>query len=286
MVAATAQFGLNVFEGIRAYKSAHTDQLLLFRFDDHIDRLEHSCGLLDLAMPYNRPAIANAVNSVVAANSYTNDVAVRVTILIADEGSWSSMGPTDMFVAPIERPRRTRPLANGVAACVSSWERIDDRSFPPLAKVGANYINGRYAHLEAQRNGYDLPLLMNRRGTLAEGAGSCAFIYRNGVLSTPNLASSILESITRDTVLSIAAELNIEVTQREISRSELYLAEEVFLCGSAAEITPVSSIDRRQVGDGTVGEITDAIHEQYLRVVTGHADQIPDGWLTPLVPCT
>lgn len=282
VVAATAQFGLNVFEGLRAYWNDDDSVLRIFRLDDHLRRLKESCLLLDLELPYTEDEILSAIEAVVAANGYAEDLAVRVTVLVAEEGSWSSVGPTEMFVAPIPRPRKLTPLREGVAACVSSWERIDDRSFPPLAKVGANYMNGRYAHLEAQRTGYDLPILLNRHGTVAEGAGACLFGVRNGRLITPDLASSILDSITRDTIFVLADRLGFEIEARPVLRSELYLCDELFLCGSAAEVTPVTSVDRRTIGSGLAGDITSFLHCEYLDVVDGKSADTPEHWLTAI----
>lgn len=282
VVAATSQFGLNVFEGLRAYWNPDDGILRIFRLEDHLDRLETSCKLMDLELPYSRSEIKSAIDLVVEANGYAEDVAIRVTVLVPHEASWSSLGPTDMFVAPIPRQRRVAPLSEGVTACVSSWERIDDRTLPPMAKVGANYINGRYAHLEAQRNGYDLPILLNRHGHVAEGAGSCIFGVRHGTLFTPDLASSILESITRDTLFHLAERAGINLEVRRVPRSELAIADELFLCGSAAEVTPIVNLDRRPVGTGAIGEITRDLHAAYLDAVDGKLLWTPDRWTTPL----
>ena len=152
----------------------------------------------------------------------------------------------------------------------------------PKAKVGANYINSRMAQLEALDGGYDSAIFMNRQGKIAEGPGSCIFIVRDGVLVTPPITASILESITRDTILTLVKEvLHLPIEIRDIDRTELYICDEAFLCGSAAEVTPILVIDAYLVGDGTVGGITRKIHQTYLDAALGRIG-IGDGWLTPV----
>lgn len=278
----TSQFGLNVFEGLRGYWNATRKDIFLFRMEDHLKRLESSCRLIGISSPYDAQQITAAVLEVLRANEYREDVAVRATLFVDGEGSWSSSEPVDMFVAPIAKARRDLANMSGARACVSTWERIDDRSFPPRIKAGANYINGRYAHLEAQAAGYDLPVLLDRTGKVSEGAGSCIMMVRDGVLVTPPSASSILESITRDTLLKLAIRMDIPTEVRVIDRTELYLASEVFLCGSAAEITPLSSIDRYTIGAGTMGPVTLRLLTRYLQVVNGNAGAEDEVWCTPV----
>lgn len=277
----TAQFGLNVFEGIRGYWNPQTRDINLFRLPEHLDRLDESCRLIGITSPYDSAQITGFIRDVLRANDYRCDVAVRATLFVDEEGSWSSSTPVDMFVAPIDRPRRDINQTSGARACISTWERISDRAFPPRIKAGANYINGRYAHLEAQRNGYDLPVLLGRDGTVSEGAGSCLFMVRRGRLVTPTATNSILESITRDTLIQIATAENLPVDIRPIDRTELYMADELFLCGSAAELTPLTSIDGHQMGAGTIGPITRHLLTRYLNVASG-LDPEFTGWQTPV----
>ena len=265
----TAQFGLNVFEGLRCYWNAESTDVYVFRMDDHLTRLAASCRLIGISSPYSADQIAGAVREVLRANSYREDIAVRVTLFVDGEGTWSSTEPVDMFVAPIAKARRDIADTSGVRAGISTWERIDDRNLPPRIKAGANYINGRYAHLEARAAGYDLPILLDRSGKVSEGAGSCLMMVRDGVLVTPPVTASILESITRDTLLQLASSMNISTETRVIDRTELYLASEVFLCGSAAEITPVTSVDRYTIGDGKIGALTQRLLQRYLAVASG-----------------
>lgn len=278
----TAQFGLNVFEGVRGYWNQDAEELFLFRLDAHLDRLMASCRLIGINSPYTSAQIAEATREVLQANSYRTDIAVRITIFVGgDEGSWFDSAPADMFIAPVAKARRSSALREGARACISTWERIDDRAVPPRVKAGANYLNGRYAHLEATAAGYDLPVLIDRQGKISEGAGSCLMMLRDGVLVTPPGTSSVLESITRDTLLTIACDIGMATAVRPIDRTELYLASELFLCGSSAEIIPLTSIDRFTVGEGTMGQETARLLAAYQAAASGaSADYL--NWLSPV----
>jgi branched-chain amino acid aminotransferase len=276
----TAQFGLNVFEGLRGYVNK-SEKVSLFRLDDHLNRLMQSCRLIGIESPYAIPQIKSAIFAAIRANNMHSDLAVRVTLFVEGRGTWSSSRPVDMFVAPMLKARNILSNSSGVTACTSTWRRIDDTVMPPRIKAGANYLNGRYAHLEAQANGADLPIMLNSAGKIAEGAGACLMMVRDGILVTPPRTSAILESITRETLLELASEIRIPTQEREIDRSELYIAEEVFLCGSAAELTPLTRIDRFVIGDGLPGLITRTLSARYFDCVDGknfdHAH-----WLTPV----
>lgn len=274
-----AQFGLNVFEGIRGYWDGQDIQI--FRFHDHMKRLMESCRLIGIICPYKADDIAAFSRKVLSANNYRCDVALRTTVFVEGEGSWSSSEPVDMFIAPIAKQRNNLDEKNQNHACISTWIRIDDNTLPPRVKLGANYLNGRYAHLEAKRNGYDLPILLNSDGSVAEGAGACLFLRRGNRLITPDISSSILESITRDTLITIAHEMGITVETRKVNRTELYVADELFFCGSAAEITPLTSIDKFIIGDGTPGTLTLKLHDAYLRAADGR-DIVFSNWRMPV----
>lgn len=279
----TAQFGLNVFEGIRCYWNAHKRQLFAFRLDDHFARLSKSCRLIRIPCPYSFDQLRDGVIESVRANALRQDCAIRMTIFVDGDGSWSAVGPVGMFIAPIPRPRANLTLLEGKRACVSSWERINDNCMPPRIKAGANYINGRYAHLDAVANGFDLPILLDQKGMVAEGAGACCFVVRGSKLYTPPIGSSILESITRQTIIEFCGGLGLDVVERDIARTELYIADEIFLCGTSAEITPITTIDHYTVGDGRPGAITTALLEKYLSIVSGE-DELYDEWRTSVYP--
>lgn len=276
----TAQYGLNVFEGIRCYKGKD-DQMFAFRLKDHFRRLSDSCKLIGICLRYQPPELQELLTQTIRANDYHEDVAVRMTFFVDTEGSWTAEGPVEMFIAPVRKARTDIASPRCVSACISTWERINDNCFPPRIKAGANYINARYGHLEARRHGYDLPIFLGRNGKISEGGGACLFMYRNGVLCTPTLTSSVLESITRSTVLQLAVDLGIKTTEREIDRTELYLADELFLCGSASELTPVTTLDSLRIGCGVAGPVTLSLLRQYLAVVS---HEVPgyDEWVTPM----
>lgn len=282
ILAPTAQFGLNVFEGIPCYWNDEQKQLYAFRLNDHYDRLLRSARLIQLDCPYSKADMEKALKAAVTANEYDENLSVRQTLFVDGFGSWGSEGPVDMFVAPIPRGRTSAEYnKKGLHTCVTSWRRISDTTLSPRIKCGANYINSRVGQREALRNGYDTCLFLNEAGKVSEGPGSCFFMVVKGTLVTPMLTDSVLESITRDTVIQLAQANGIPVMERTVDRTELYTCEEAFLCGSAMEMTPVLSVDRYTVGNGETGSMTRQLHKAYLDAVTGR-DEAFRHWLTPI----
>lgn len=270
ILAPTSQFGLNVFEGIPCYWNEEEKQLYAFRLDDHYDRLLRSAKLIQLDCPYTKEDFKKAFVDVIKANEYDENLSVRQTLFVDGFGSWGSDGPVDMFVAPIPRGKTSAEYnKKGLNVCVTSWRRISDETLSPRIKCGANYINSRVGQREALRNGYDTCIFLNEAGKVAEGPGSCFFIVKNGTVITPKLTDSVLESITRDTIIMIAKNKEIPVIERTIDRTELYTCDEAFLCGSAMEITPVLSIDKYIIGDGKTGVLTRDIHMTYVNAASG-----------------
>lgn len=271
ILAPTSQFGLNVFEGIPVYWNEERGRLYAFRLDDHYNRLLQSAELLEICCPYNKDEMKKALMDVIKANEYKENLSVRQTLFVDGFGSWGSTAPVNMFVAPIPRVRTSAEYnKTGLRCKVSSWRRISDQNLSPRIKCGANYINSRVGQREALRDGYDTCIFLNEEGRVAEGPGSCLFIVKNGKLITPQLTDSVLASITRDTVIRIAEDAGIDVQERSVNRTELYSADEAFLCGSAMEITPIISIDRHEI---TSGLITADIHEKYLEIVCGNNEK-------------
>ena len=245
ILAPTAQFGLNVFEGIPCYWNDEEKQLYAFRLDDHYDRLLRSERLIQINCPYTKEDFKKALVVVVKANEYDENLSVRQTLFVDCFGSWGSAEPVDMFVAPIPKGKTSSEYnKKGLNCCVTSWRRISDTTLSPRIKCGANYINSRVGQREALRNGYDTCIFLNETGKVAEGPGSCFFMVVNGTLVTPMLTDSVLESITRDTIIKLAKAAGIPVAERTVDRTELYTCDEAFLCGSAMEVTPVLSIDK------------------------------------------
>lgn len=277
----TSQFGANVFEGIRCYWNDEQKQLYAFRLKDHYKRLKNSIKMLKINDRYTIKEMTQAVIDVVRANDYKENIAVRQTVFIDGFGSWSSRGPVGMFVAPIPKGLASKEYnQTGLNCCVSSWRRISDETLSPRIKCGANYINSRMAQLEALDNGYDCAILMNTQGKIAEGPGSCLFLILGKKVITPSVSSSILESITRDTVIKIAKDMNLEVIERDIERTELYTCDEAFLCGSAMELTAIFSVDGYKITDEP-GLLTKKLRDEYFNIVYG-MKEVYSEWLTPL----
>lgn len=275
----TCQYGINVFEGIRCYLS--DNQLLAFRLKDHLDRLFQSAKTMRLRPKYTASEVQSAFVDTIVANGYMEDISVRIVLFVDEPGSWAYRGDCEMMIAPIPMGRAYDSKV-GITACVSSWERINDRSVPPRVKAGANYINSRMAQLEALENGYDTALLLNREGRISEAPGSCIFIVRRGELITPPITASILESITRDTIINMAKkDFGLAVVERDIGRTELYACDEIFLCGTATEIVPVVSVDKIVVGDGRVGKLTRSMRQRYFDIVRGRVGAYKE-WILPV----
>lgn len=282
ILAPTAQFGLNVFEGIPCYWNENEKQLYAFRLDDHYDRLLRSARLIQINCLYTKDDFKQAFIDVIKANEYDENLSVRQTLFVDGFGSWGSAEPVEMFVAPIPKGKTSSEYnKKGLNCCVTSWRRISDTTLSPRIKCGANYINSRVGQREALRNGYDTCIFLNEAGKVAEGPGSCFFMVVNGTLVTPMLTDSVLESITRDTIIKLAKTIGIPVAERTVDRTELYTCDEAFLCGSAMEVTPVLSIDKYIVGNGEAGKITVELHKAYLDAARGMSTNLKD-WVTPI----
>ena len=278
----TSQFGLNVFEGIPCYWNDDEKQLYAFRLDAHYDRLLRSARLIQINCPYTKEDMKKALTDVVKANEYDENLSVRQTLFVDGFGSWGSAEPVDMFVAPIPKGRTSAEYnKKGLNCCITSWRRISDTTLSPRIKCGANYINSRMGQREALRNGYDTCIFLNDAGKVAEGPGSCFFIVKDKTVITPKLTDSVLESITRDTIIRLAKMKGYEVVERSIDRTELYTCEEAFLCGSAMEVTPVLSVDRYEINGGEAGKITTELHKAYLDAAMGKIDDLKE-WVTPI----
>ena len=283
VLAPTSQFGLNVFEGIPCYWNEEEKQLYAFRLDDHYARLLRSAKLLQLDCQYTKDDFLKALKDTIVANEYQENLSVRQTLFVDGFGSWGSEGPVEMFVAPIPRGKTSAEYnKKGLNCCITSWRRISDENLSPRIKCGANYINSRVGQREALRNGYDTCLFLNQDGKISEGPGSCFFMIKDGILITPQLTDSVLESITRDTIIQLSInELGLKFKERTIDRTEIYMADEWFVCGSAMEVTPIYTVDRYSIGKGEQGVLTKQIHSKYLEAVTGKlASRIK--WLTSI----
>jgi branched-chain amino acid aminotransferase len=279
---AAAKYGANVFEGLCAY-AGEEGQSFVFRVQEHLARLHHSVRMMQIDCSYGDADFLDAVLTCLGANRITGDAHIRLTVFITGEGTCESSGPASLVCTAKARGRT--PLdEKGVHAAISTWRRIDDAIMPARMKAGANYHNSRLGLMEARRNGYDETIFLTMAGKVSEGANACFAMVRNGALITPPVTASILESVTRATLLELAADdLGLRVEERDIDRSELYVADEAFFCGSAQEIRPILSVDRSPVGDGGIGPITRELWDAYEAVIRGR-NRARAEWLTPVPP--
>lgn len=273
-------FGIAVFEGLRAYRHPVTGAFTVFRLDEHLDRLAQGMKVLRFADPPTQATLRAAVLEVIRLNEPNDDAYLRVQVQIEGLGMMATTGPVGWIAAALPRERSPK-FATGLAAQVSSWTRLPDNAMPPRIKASANYHAGRLATLQAKADGYDSAILLTSRGKVSEAAAACLFLVRDGVLATPHRGSDILESITRETVMTLAREIGIPVEEREVDRTELYVADEVFLCGTGQELVPLTSVDRLPVGDGVPGAVTKRLQAAYEAVVRGLTDTHPE-WRTPV----
>lgn len=275
------KYGATVFEGIRGYWSIEKEDIFLFRLEDHLLRLLQSVRLMRMEFNHTLEQMAKWVISVVRANELRQDMHIRQMVFVEGRGPSHACSPVGMSIAAMPMDR-FYDAENGIKASVSSWERIAESSMPARIKCAANYQNSRLASLQANLDGYDIAIFLNSRGKVSETVNSCAFIVKAGTVITPTVTNDILEGITRDTALRICSDqLGIPAVEREIDRTELYSATEVFICGSAVEITPVVEVDCYKIGDGRPGEITRQLQGAYQNIVRGKVRGY-DRWLTPV----
>ncbi|MBI4499231.1 MAG: branched-chain amino acid transaminase [Chloroflexi bacterium] len=273
-----------VFEGIRGYWSNERQDLYLFRLDEHLKRLARSMKLMRMAPAVSAADLTSAMLDLLRANEFREDVYVQPLVYFAG----GVPGYRAAYTQPTEVLITARPapsaLKTGRAShcCISSWVRLADHVMPPRAKALANYQNSRLVSTEARINGYDGGIMLNERGKVAEGAYACIFLVRDGVAVTPPATAGILESITRASLLEALPQvLGVPVEVREVDRTELYLADEVFLCGTLAEIDPVVSVDRYSVGTGEPGTVTRRLEDLYHGLVRGTDPRYP-AWRIPV----
>lgn len=274
-------YGSSVFEGIRSYTTP--DGAAIFRLTDHLNRLYQSARIYDMVLPHTVDELAAACRAVIGKNglgaAYLRPVAYRG---LGGFGL-SAETPIDVAVAawPMGPYLGAEALENGIDACVSSWQRFAPNTLPAGAKAGGNYLSGQLIAREARRLGFGEGIALASTGLLSEGAGENLFLVFDGVLHTTPASASILAGITRDTLKTLAREDGIEVVERDIPREYLYLADEVLMCGTAAEITPIRSVDGKQIGAGKAGRVTRRLQELYFGLFDGRTND-RWGWLEPV----
>jgi branched-chain amino acid aminotransferase len=280
VMAHVIHYGSSVFEGIRCY--APPSGPGIFRAYEHIDRLLDSAKIYRMDVGYTREELVNAMIELIRANGvwpcYLRPIAFRG---YGDAGVSPTNCPVEVYIVNYPWGKYLTQDDSGVDVCVSSWTRIAPNTLPALAKAGANYMNSQLIRMEASVNGYAEGIALDANGYVSEGSGENVFVIRNGILQTAPLGNSVLPGITRDSVLKLAREMGIPVVEAGIPREMLYISDEAFFTGTAAEITPIRSVDRIPVGKGTVGPITKALHREFFGIVNGTQ---PDRhhWLTPV----
>lgn len=276
--------GANIFEGMRAYWDPGTRQLHIFRNHEHLRRLRQSAKIMRMTIPYSDEELTQAFFDLIRRNRFTDNVHFRPVVYF-DTGEPNAWDPseirTGVFVLAFSRPPSAAGKT-GIQSCVSSWRRNSDNASPSRIKAAGNYHNSRLAHVDARIKGFGSPIMLNDRGEVAESPSSCFMMVRNGVVITPPVSADILESITRDTLITLyRKELRVEVVERDVDRTELYIADEAFFCGSGAEVVPILGIDHYPVGDGAVGPLTAKIRDLYYKVAIDTAGTYAD-WLLPV----
>jgi branched-chain amino acid aminotransferase len=272
-------YGTGVFEGIRCYDTPKGPAV--FRLDDHLQRLHNSARLLYMKIPYSVEELTAACNEVVGANGLPECYLRPIAFYGYGELGVAARGnPVETVIMswPWGSYLGEENLTKGIRAKISSWQRVSPNIVPHVSKATGVYLNSMLAVTEANNAGYDEAILLTPEGFVADGSGENIFIVRDGVIYTPDLATGILPGITRDTIKQIAQDLGYTVIEKSIIRSDLYLADEVFMCGTAAEVTPLRSIDDYEIG---VGEVTLQIQQAYLDTVRGHSERWAQ-WLDPV----
>jgi len=282
VAAHSLHYGSSVFEGIRAYSFPEGPSI--FCLEAHLDRLWASCKVFRMEIPYSRHEIREAILTTIRANGH-QACYIRPIIF----RGWATISvdprscPVHASIITLEMGKYLGPdaLEKGVDVGVSSWHRMAPNTYPAAAKISGQYVNSQFIVMEAKDHGYVEGVALDTNGYVSEGSGENIFFVRQGRLYTPPLAASILDGITRRCVLTLAGELGLEVHEEMIPREILYLADEVFFCGTAAEITPIRSVDGVVVGEGKRGPITNQLMERFFDIVEG---RVPDrhSWLTPV----
>ncbi|MBZ0159354.1 MAG: branched-chain amino acid transaminase [bacterium] len=279
----TFQYGTGIFEGIRAYWNPDEGQLYVFRMEEHYVRLLRNCRVLKLTIGKDEKELSEITLELLKKNYPETDTYIRPIAYVDSDG----IGPKfigystgfAMYTLPLGDYIN---VSSGIKVGFSSWRRINDNSIPARCKVTGGYVNSALAKTEALEHGYDEAIFLTEKGFISEGSAENIFLVRGGKLITPALSEDILEGITRETVIELAREeLGIETIERPIGRTELYVADEAFLCGTGAQVSPMIEADKRPLGTGRIGPITSKIQALYFDVVKGKQKKYAH-WLTPV----
>ena len=273
-------YGSSVFEGIRSYEI--DGKPYVFRLEEHVKRLFNSAKIYKMPIPYTEQEVCEAIKEVIKINNFTDCYIRPIAYRGYKELGVSPLNcPVSLVIGAWEWGAYLGEdgLANGVNIGVSTWRKPAVSTFPNVAKAGANYMLSQLANMEAKDNGYDEALLLDVNGLVAEGSGENVFLIKDGLIYTPTLSSSLLEGITRDSVMKIAEDLGYEIIVQPIPRDLLYIADEIFFTGTAAEVTPIRSMDHRIIGEGKRGPVTEKIQYTFFKIIKGEIED-KYGWFT------
>jgi branched-chain amino acid aminotransferase len=275
-------YGTSVFEGIRGYWNEEESRIYIFRMKEHYERIGRSCRIMFMEMPHTPEEFCNITIDLIKMNAPKEDTYIRPSVY----KKGYTIGPklinnedgTIIFTTPLGQ---YVDIHKGLSVCVSSWTRVADNVIPPRAKIAGSYCNAALIKTEALLSGFDEAITMTSAGKIGEGSAMNLFIVRDGKLVTSNKTDDILEGITRDTIIKMAGDLKIPVEERVIDRTELYICEEAFYSGTGAQISPITKIDHRPVGDGKVGPIAKKLQDLYFDIVRGKVEKYKH-WCTPV----
>lgn len=276
-------YGTGCFEGIRGYWNEEDQQIYLFRIREHYERFLRSCKILQISLPYTAEQLVDISLELIKRNGHRQDVYLRPMAYKADQIVGVRLHNLEDHLIITSEPLGNYLDITGLHCCVSSWRRVDDNAIPARAKITGAYVNSAFAKSEAMQNGFDEAIMLTHEGHVSEGSAENIFLLMNGEFVTPAPTENILLGITRDTIMELARREFGRITrERQIDRTELYVADEIFLCGTGAQIAPVIKVDHRPIGDGTVGPISKALQQLYFDVVRGRIPEYRAQWCMPV----
>jgi branched-chain amino acid aminotransferase len=275
-------YGTGCFEGIRGYWNEEDQQVYLFRLREHYERFLRSCKILQISLPYTVAQLVDLSIELIKRNGQRHDVYLRPMAYKGDEIIGVRLHNLKDHLIITSEPVGNYIDINGLHCCVSSWRRVEDNAIPARAKITGAYVNSAFAKSEAMQNGFDEAIMLTHDGHVSEGSAENIFLLMNGEFVTPAPTENILLGITRDTIIELARREFGRITrERQVDRTELYVADEILLCGTGAQIAPVLKVDHRPIGDGTIGPISKALQQLYFDVVRGHIPDYRAQWCTP-----
>ncbi len=276
-------YGTGCFEGIRGYWNEQDQQVYLFRLREHYERLHRSCKILQISLPYTVDELIEITRELVRRNGQRQDVYVRPVAYKSDITLGVRLHDINDGFLITSEPTGNYVDISGLHCGVSSWRRVDDNAIPARAKICGAYVNSAFAKSEALQNGFDEAIMLTHEGKVSEGSAANIFLMMNGEFVTPAPTENILLGVTRDTIMQLARrEFNRITRERKVDRTELYVADEILLCGTGVQLAPVVSVDHRPIGNGQVGPIAKQLQDLYFDIVRGKKPEYREEWCTPV----